>query len=842
LISAPAGSGKTTLAAEWCQQLDHPITWLSIDNNDNNLVRFLNYLIAALQKLDPETCQMAQKVLQTPQPINLEPFLTSIINDINQTLGPFSLALDDYHVIETPEIHEAVSFILDHAPPHMHMVIITRSDPPLPIARLRGRGQLTEIHASDLRFRSDEIRNFLTEIMGINLFDDQIISLEKRTEGWIVGLQLAALSMQGREDKAAFINSFTGSQRYILDYLTEEVLKQQSFEIQAFLLQTSVLDRFSGPLCDFVTERADSQRILEWLEGNNLFVVPLDEERRWYRYHHLFADLLGYHLQRDDKVRAADLHRRASVWFEQSGLIPDAVSHAIVAGDLERAADLIEWVSWWIMSRGEMKTLLNWIDSLPSELIALRQQLGILCAWALALSGQLASVEACLLNLDDPHVQGEIAAVNAYVAIQRNDAVKAIEYCQQALLLLSANKWFSRGTTAINLGIAQSRIGNLEAASRALTEAIQISQDADQKYLILRAMTTLGQVQKSQGLLRKAIETHQKAIDLASEPGKQPVPLAGIAFVGIADSLYEINDLESAMYYAREGIKLQELGGFVAYLLFGYAVLARVYQAQGDEKSALEVLKKTERLAQKYDDPHLEVVLADLKVWLWVAQGNTLEASRWAQEYRISSLDDFNSTHEVEYLAVARVLIAIATLQHQSRKDQVGDALNLLSRLLEAADMVNRKGSMIKILTLQSLAYQAQGDLDLALSALERSLSLTEAEGYVRTYIDEGEPMKRLLRLAHTKGISKSYVSKLLAALQKNNIPSRPDVQLVDPLSDRELEVLHLIADGLSNREIADELVVALSTIKTHVNHIYRKLNVNSRTQAVAKSQHLGLL
>jgi LuxR family maltose regulon positive regulatory protein len=842
LISASAGFGKTSLVADWCRQAEHSITWLSLDQNDNDPVRFFNYLIAALQKLNPKICHAALTILDSPNPFNPEPLLVNLINEINENLGPFFLILEDYHAIETAEIHQAVSFLLDHAPAHMHMTILTRSEPPLPIARLRGQGQLIELHTADLRFRVDEAESFLIDKMDLPLSILDIISLQNRTEGWIVGLQLAALSLQGSEDKAAFIHSFTGSQRFILDYLTEEVLKLQSVEIQNFLLQTSVLERLSGPLCNAVTKRTDSQEILGLLEESNLFVFSLDEERQWYRYHHLFADLLGYHCQRDDHYRVTDLHLRASNWYEQSGMIPDAVSHAIAAEDMERAADLIEWVSWEMMSRGEMRTLLNWLDSLPRELLPSRQQLGVLYVWALALSGQLSSAETFLSNLDDPQVQGEVAALNAYAAIQRENANKAIEYCQQAQILLPENKWFSRSTTAVNLGIAYSRVGNLIEASRTLTEAIQISQAADLKYMTLRAMTTLGQIQKTQGFLRKAIETHRKCIDLTSDQGQQPVPLAGMAFVGLAASLYEINDLEGAMCYAREGIKLQELGGFVAYMLIGYTVLALVYQAQGDTVKALEISQKAEYLTQKHDDPNLEIMLAYLQVKLWIRQGNILAATLWAQEHKLKSIDDLNSTREVEQKSVARALIAGATLQREISNHQVDQALTLLAGLIEIAEVENRMGSMIKLLILQSLAFQIQGYLDLALSSLERSLKLAEPEGYIRAYIDEGKPMERLLRLAQTREISSSYTSQLLGVFRETTSSSPPSTQLVEPLSEREIEVLRLIVNGLSNREIAEELVVAVSTIKTHVNHIYRKLEVNSRTQAVARSQQLDLL
>jgi LuxR family maltose regulon positive regulatory protein len=853
LISAPAGYGKTTLLGQWVAQCKRPVAWLSLDEGDNDPARFWAYVVAALRTVQEDIEEIAQIAFQSPQPPPIESALTGLLNQIAKVPDPFVLVLDDYHVIRAPAIREGLSFLLENLSPQMHLVIATRADPPLPIPRLRGRGQLTELYQSDLRFTLEEVAEFLNEVMGLHLSVEDIAALERRTEGWIAGLQMAAISMRGRKDVHGFVQAFTGSHRYILDYLGEEVLRQQARDVQEFLLQTAILDRLSGELCDAVIgagepvegrSAVDSQSILEHLERNNLFIVPLDDERRWYRYHRLFADQLRQRLHQKRRDLVLKLHQRASEWYEENGLIPEAVSHALASGNLERAAGLIEWTAWQILTRGEMTTVLGWLGALPPNLVHSRPQLCILHAWALAFAGELDSVEPCLQDIDVQQVQGEVAAVRAYVATARGEASRAIELAHLALGLLPEEKWFSRGIVALSLGLAHQSSGELAAASRALAEAISLSRAADQTYMTLVATTTLGRVQERQGLLCQAMATYQEASEMASGSGSQPAPFAGMAHVGIAEVLCEWNDLDNAMRYAMDGIELSELGGFVLYLLAGHAILARVHWARGEVNSALEVIQKAERLAQRYGYAYLTAVVAELRSRLWLAQGNLAAASRWAQEHRWSPGDRLDSAREVEQMAVARVLIA---------HEKPGEALQLLTRLLEAAQAAARMGSAIKILTLQALAFQAQGEMEESMSALERALSLAEPEGYVRTFVDEGEPMARLLsqilvaqrkgRQALSRGIAPSYVAGLLAAFgQEAELASPAMESLVEPLTERELEVLRLIVAGLSNSEIAEGLVIAVSTVKSHVNHIYGKLGVESRTQAVARAQELALL
>ena len=834
LISTPAGFGKTTLLSEWAAQCRRPVAWVSLDESDNDPARSFAYLLAALQRIDPDIGQTAQAMLQAPQPPPLEPLLTSVINDIADTPQSFILVLDDYHVIQAKRIHEALAFLLDHLPPQMHLVLATRADPPLPIARLRGRGQLYELHADDLRFILYEATAFLNEVMELALSAEHVAALERRTEGWIVGLQMAALSMRGRKDVSGFIEAFSGSHRFILDYLVEEVLEQQPGDVREFLLKTSILERMTAPLCDLIMDRDDSQVILAQLEQANLFLFPLDDERHWYRYHHLFADLLRQLLQREARDLVPELHRRASGWYEQNGLVPEAVGHALAAADFERAAYLVEQSAWPMLTRGEMTTMLGWLGVLPDELVRSRPRLAFFCAWGMAYSGELDGVEPCLRGVDVQQIRGEVAAVRAHVAAARGDAPRAIELAQQASKHLAEENLFLRCIVAETLGLAYHWSGNPHAASRVLTEAVRLSRAADHMHLTVTAMAFLGRAQEMQGALGQAIETYRETLELASGPGRRPVPFACMAYCGIANRLYEWNDLDGAMHHATEALALSELGGFMPYQISTLAVLVRVYLARGDVRSAGEIAQKAERLEQQCDYAYVLAMMAEVRTRLWLVLGNLTAASRWAQEHRLSVADQLNAPRELEQVAVARVFMA---------QGDSGQALELLAQLLEAAEAAGRMPSVIKIRVLQALASQAQGDVDQAISTLERALSLAEPEGFVRTFLDEGEPVARLLRHALTQDIAPNYVARLLAAFGEEVELTPPAMEsLIEPLSEREIEVLRLIVAGLSNPEIAEELVIAVSTVKSHTNHIYGKLGVESRTQAVATALELGLL
>jgi LuxR family maltose regulon positive regulatory protein len=843
LLSASAGFGKTTLMAEWCQQADQPITWLSLDKKDNDPVRFFNYMIAALQKIDAEICQAAQVEMQNPQPLNLEPLLVNIINEVSEKLESFTLILDDYHVIEAPKIHQALTFLLDHAPAQMHITILTRSDPPLPLARLRGRGELTEIHTTDLRFRSDEIGKYLTKVMGILLSDDQVASLEKRTEGWIVGLQLAVLSMKGREDLTQFIRSFTGSQKYILDYLTEEVLQQQSAEIQTFLLKTSILQRLSGSLCDAVTGRTGNQGIIEWLEANNLFVVPLDEERKWYRYHHLFAEVLQNLLRASDPDLFKKLHQRAAAWFEKQGLFEYAIRHAAAGSLLETAAELFEANAIFMLRRGELFTLLNLIELLE-DLLDERPWLSIYKSWSLALLGQLdqadrwrQKAEAIIdANISKPsrHILGHIAAIKFYCNTYLGKTDAGFAYAQKALEYLPENEQVVRSIVISMIGSFLRFTGGNIQAVETLEATRRTAREAGNHYLELYVLTTLSAVAYYQGKLHQSCKFAQEALQLSKLPNGQMLPSASWALKGLGYVCYEWNDLEAAENYTQLAIDLGPKWGDPIDMFHTFLLMSHIKIAKKDLAGAQLAFEKGEEFIQSHTVlPVLFNYVKGEKAGYWFMLGNLEAVIQWAQESGISATDQISLYRMNHYRTLARVYL---------ESEQYEAALELLMRLQNQVEAIGRTRSFIQTLVLRALAHQSMNDIPQAMSVLEHAITLTKSEGYKRMFVDEGKPMERLLSLFLDRGISKSYVSELLAAFRETDIVSIPNAHLVDPLSDRELEVLCLIADGLSNREIAEKLVVAVSTIKTHVNHIYRKLDVNNRTQAVVKSHQLGLL
>jgi len=841
LVSAPAGYGKTTLLSEWAAQSDQPVAWVSLDENDNDATRFWTYLAAALHTVGVDVGDVSLARLQSPHLPPVESPLTPLVNQLAEEPNPFALVLDDYHLITTPAIHAAASFLLENLPAQMHLIIATRADPPLPIPRLRAQGQLTELYESDLRFTSEEVARFLDLVFDLSLSAADVRALEKRTEGWIAGLQMAAISMRGRDDVAEFVRAFTGSHRYVLDYLTEEVLRQQPEDVRRFLLRTAILDRLTASLCDAVTEgvmlheeRSTSQLMLEYVDASNLFIVPLDDERRWYRYHRLFADLLLQRARRECPDLLPWLHRRASDWYEQNGFTSEAIGHALTSGEFDRAARLIEHVAWPMMARCENVTLLTWLDAFPDDALAARPRLGVARAWALAVAGELDAVAPTLAGIDLQKVPGEAAAARAYTATIRGDTRRGIAFARQALEQLPEDDLFLRGFLALNLGIAYFSSGEPAPASRALNQAVELSRAADQPDLTMAAMATLGHVQEAQALLQKAVETHRQVLDLASGLGSRPSPVVGMACLGIARAAYEWNDLDTASRYVTEGVELLEKGRFITYLLSGHSLRARLFLARGDLDAAQAAVRQALRLAPGEDLAYMTAVLEGLQARLHMIAGNGAAAGRWAQAHRATDLDELDRAREAEQMAVARVLVA---------QDGADQALDLLAYLLKRAQAAQRIDAAIAILALQALAFQARDDHHRALSALERALSLGEPEGYVRTFVDEGEPMSRLLRHALSQGIAPNYAARLLAAFdaEVELTPSPMDV-LVEPLTERELEVLRLIVAGLTNAEIAEELFIAVSTVKSHVNHIYGKLGVESRVQAVNRARSLQLL
>ncbi|MCI0729526.1 MAG: LuxR family transcriptional regulator, partial [Chloroflexi bacterium] len=804
LISAPAGFGKTTLVSEWVAGCQRPAAWLSLDEGDNDPTRFLAYLVAALQTLalsgvEGMAATIGQGVLgvlQSPQPPPTESILTALLNEITALPNNFVLVLDDYHVIEANPIDHALTFLLEHLPPQMHLVIATREDPQLPLARLRGRGQLAELRATELRFTRSEAAEFLNQVMGLNLSAENIAALETRTEGWIAGLQLAAISMKGYEDITSFVKSFTGSHHFVMDYLVEEVLKQQSESVQNFLLRTSILDRLCGPLCDAVLHRdagrhppppASGQETLEYLERTNLFIIPLDNERRWYRYHHLFAELLRQRLHQsiasspgDAESRVHELHIRASQWYEDNGLDIEAFHHAAAANDIERAERLMDGRGIPLHFRGAVTAILDWLASLPKSVMDARPSLWWRYGALLLVIGQTTGVEEKLdaaeaalqgAEADNRHLIGRIAVARAVLALTRYQAETMLTQSRRALEYLHPNNLTLRANANWTMGVAYLYQGERAAARLALTEAIALSQAAGDIFTTILATLGLGNVQEAENQLHLAAEIYRRVLQLA---GDQPLQIIYEAHLGLARILYEWNDLDAAEQHGRQGLHLarqydQVIDRFIVCEVF----LARLKLAQGDVAGAAAILAQASQSARRQNFVYRIPEVAAAQVVILLRQGNLAAAAHLAQ------------THNL-HLSQARVSLA------QGDPAAALAALEPLRRQMEAKEWQDER---LKVIVLQAVAHQAYGEKEKAVQLLGDALALAEPGGFIRIFVDEGIPMAQLLFEAAAQGMMPDYIGKLLAVFeveeQKNADTSHlPSAQsLIEPLSQRELEV-----------------------------------------------------
>jgi LuxR family maltose regulon positive regulatory protein len=862
LVSAPAGFGKTTLCSEWLARCGRPVAWLSLDEGDNDPACFLAYLVAALQTVSAGLSSAAGKgeevfgAFQAAQSLPMELLLTPILNQLATMPDHFVLALDDYHVIEVELVDHALAFLLEHLPPQMHVLISTREDPNIPLARLRATRQLVELRAADMRFTLAESAEFLNQVMNLDLSARDIAALESRTEGWIVGLQLAALSMQGRSDVASFVEAFTGSHRFVLDYLAEEVLQRQPKHALDFLLQTSILDRLSGPLCDAVTARNDGKAMLEALERGNLFTVPLDDQRQWYRYHHLFADVLQSRLREEPPDQVFHLHRRASAWYEQNGQPAEAIRHARAAQDLDRAADLIE-LAWSTMDISmQSATWLGWARTLPDALIQIRPVLSVGYAWALLDGGDLESGEAWLhnaerwLECESPEMvvvdeeqfrllPATIAAARAYCALALGNISSAIKHARQVLDLTSEHNAVQRIEAMALLGISQYANGDLEVADRSLTEFRAYVQEAGSIITTIGITFVLAEIKRARGRLHEAASAYEQALQLAASQGEpMPVGTADL-YRGISELACERGKLEAAVQHLLTARKIGEQAVLTGWPHRRCLAEARVKQAQGDWAGALERLDEAERLYVRSPLPDVRP-LAAWKARIWLAQGRLTEALGWAREQGLSTDDALSYLREFEHLTLARLYIAL--YRNAPENGYPGEAMSLLDRLLQAAEAGDRMGSVIEIRVLQALAFQAQNDLPRALDSLEHALTLAEPEGYVRLFVDEGQSMMLLLREAARRGIVPNYASQLQMAFEQTGDRMPAARPLVEPLSERELDVLRLLGTELSGPEIAQELNVSLNTLRTHTQNIYTKLGVNNRRAAIRRAEELRLL
>ena len=855
LVSAPAGYGKTTLLSEWIAQCESAIAWVSLDDGDNDPTRFWSYAIAALQAVDTHIGDRALSLLRSWQSASLETVLTTLVNEIDAFPDSLALVLDDYHFIEAQPVHDSLAFLLDHLPPRMHLIIASRTDPPLPLAHFRARNELIELRAHDLRFAPDETNVFLNQVMGLGLSAEHVNALEARTEGWIAGLQLAALSMSGRDDLPSFIAAFTGSHRFILDYLSDQVLQRQPKELQLFLLQTSILDRLNASLCDAVVDpftmaaneesaarQNESQAILEKLEQRNLFLVPLDDERRWYRYHHLFVDVLRHRLQETLPDRVAELHRRACEWFEYEGMLPEAVNHALAARDFEHAAQLIERAVSPLWRRSEISAIATWMQALPDTIWRARPALCLAYARALTDTAQYASAETFVrqaevalesgLLTDSSRLaslQGQAAALRAHLAVTRGEFAQAIEHARRAQQLLAEDDASWCSFVALGLAEAYRFTNDWPAASRTYLEASELSHAAGDDISALVALSSRGEALQAQGHLRQAAQQYEEVLQLAQTWGIPNAPAASYALVGLGHVWCEWNDLEVATRYAQDALERGRQTDLAEVLLQGHLVLMRVHQARGDLESALAELDLLGPIVRRLGAKAQDWVNA-LRVPMWLAQGDTEAASRWAESY----VGDAQELHPAVRVGLARVWLA------QGQPDK---AFLLLDHALHAAQQAGRLGNTIQILILEALAHRAQGDPEQMLAALEKALSLAEPEGYVRIFVDESAPMARLLRRAAVRASSSTYIRQLLEALGAPPDAETPSpTELVEPLTERELQVLRLMADGATNREIAHELVLAVNTVKKHTSNIFGKLGVSNRVQCIARARELSLL
>jgi LuxR family transcriptional regulator, maltose regulon positive regulatory protein len=868
LISAPAGFGKTTLIAEWGMEsaqsptppslFGNPhLSWLSLDEGDNDLTRFLTYFIAALQTAVPEVGEAALALLQASPQAHAQAVQIALINDLAAVPQNMMLVLDDYHLIDSQEVDEALFFILDNLPPNMHLVIATRVDLSLPLGGMRGRGQLNELRAADLRFNNAEAAAFLNQVMGLNLKPEDIAALEKRTEGWVAGLQLAAISMQGRENIPGLIDAFSGSHRFVMDYLAEEVLKQQAPEVHDFLLQTAVLDRLNGPLCDAVRfgespssnevtavrlgERehfqatTGGQAMLEMLERANLFIIPLDEERRWYRYHHLFADLL---------------HQRAAALVER------------VEPQMEASFQTAVW--------------LKWARAIPEELVLARPVLCARYASALIDSGKLEEVERWLheaekwleaaaggtaagMIVEDeesfPALPATITLNRANLASYQADNAGAIKYAELALELLPEENLMQRAQAAVMRGITYWTLGDLPAAQKALVDWMDSSQKFGIPIFTIASAFGLADILVGQGRLQEAINTYDEALQLAQDVDHHLLPITAHHHLGLAMIYHEMGEGEKAAHHLQISSELGRKSTLIDWPYRRAVAHARLKESAGDLDAALALLDEAERVYIPNPAPDMRPAGA-LRAGIYLKQGRLQLAQEWVRERDLSADDDLSYLREFEHITLARVLVA--EYQESGGERAWQQAGSLLERLLAAAEEGKRAGSMLEILIVQAIAYQARGDIPAALIPLQQALSLAEPQGYLHIFLDEGPPMSQLIREATARGIMPAYTAGLLSdipAIESQELgiaKTTSDIRhrsseaatsdIVEPLSPRELEVLNLIADGLTNKQIADRLYLSPHTIKVHTRNIYAKLDAHHRTEAVARARELGLI
>ncbi len=870
LVSAPAGFGKTSLVADWARTTQRTVAWLSLDAGDNDPARFWRHAAAALDRARAGLAAPIHPLLGPPAPRSLEALVTILINELADQSpdGQLVLVLDDYHLIEAQAVHASVRFLLEHRPPGLGVVLASRSDPPLALARLRARGQLAELRIAELRFTADEADALLAEALGagVRLHAAAAATLAARTEGWAAGLQLAALSMRAHPDVDGFLTTFSGTNRYVLDFLTEEVLERQPEPLRQSLLDTSILERLSGELCDALTGRGDGQRTLEEIERANLFLVPLDHARRWWRYHQLFADLLRARLEHEQPDRVAALHRAAAGWHARHGLADDAIRHALAAGDTMWAARLIEQHVDALMLRSEGATLERWFAALPTAVVASRPRLLLARSRLVLLSGNVGPAAAALdaaeqalvdrgRAADEPfepsvgraasllaHLPATIALTHAILAELAGDADGAFGFASAALAALDDEAPVLNALIRGHLAIAEWLRGRLGPAERLLTGVIAQCRAAGEPSLAAWGSYLLGQVQQAQGRLDAALATYRQVLADTTAPGQPVLPAAGVGYVGMAEVAYQRGELDEALRLVTDGVTLSRRLAYMPPLAAGLATLAWVRLATGDAAGARDAIEEAQQVAPSTAVVNLLNPVPARRARLLLAQGDLAAAARLTETLDLSADDAPRYPREAEYLVLARLRLA------QGRADQ---ALGLLERLHAAAAADGRTASLIEIQALRALALAAAGETAGALTPLGEAIGLASPRGYVRVFADEGAPMAALLRhlvaaqrteSGSAAGLPSAYLGRLARAFEReaSHPPAIP--ALVEPLSERELEVLRLLAAGKPNQAIAADLYVSLSTVKKHVTHVLGKLGVGNRTEATARARQLGVL
>jgi len=905
LICAPAGFGKTTLALEWINHLRTTveqaivdISWLSLDQEDNNLAAFLACLVAAIQKLCPQAGQPTLNGLDVVPLPSFEELISPLIGDLICVKGKVILVLDDYHVIQDLTIHEAMSFLLEHLPAQIHVVIATRQDPFLPLTRWRVRGQVTEIRQADLRFRDDEVEAFFHRMAGLELTDDEVTVLESRTEGWAAGLQLAGLALQGlislesSANRKDFIASFSGSNRYVFDYLADEVLHQQSQAVQNFLIYTSILNRLCGSLCDAVvlgeegngeaaatfrtgtqaealisvSFASPSQAILEYLEKSNLFIIPLDNERHWYRYHNLFTEFLIAHLAENEPGSITKLCRRAARWYESKGMLVESVRYALVGEDFDEAARLVEETAESLFRSAELPTLRQWFDTLPQDLILNRPRLYLIYAWVLIFTdfyrapGLLQDTLAAQLQLnklptENPQVRREILAVQARLASLSWDPTTTINLSLEAMEGWAPDNSFIRSAALMGLCFGYYIKGDIPAARQALNQAVIELQESGFFILETHARILIGNLLQQQNQLYAALDQYQMIITQAGrtlQEKRLPIPNVGLAFISQANVLYQFNDLDNAIVHVNKGLEISKKWGDYGTQSLGFAWMARIKAAQGDYSGTHEAIQQAINLVNK---PNMQANLRDqimtMQVQCWLAEGNLPDALLWTKSWSWADLpkeDDSDRVmvllqrYNLQYLTLAKTLIT----QHQT-----SEALIILNWIADHSRILGRSSNLLHSMVLKALLFHDQNQVELAIETMLKALALARPAGYIRLFVDEGESMARLLSASesYVDATLREYVEKLLSILvsprptpEKSRQPITQGGSVVESLSRREQEVLRLMAEGLSNEEIARKLYLSKNTLKAHTQNIYSKLDVHSRMQAVNKARDLGLL